>query len=154
MGHSFLGGTLKSVNRRVSDQGASLVEFALLAPFLILLLFGIIEFAYFLGEFNDVRHGAREAARAAAVDAGDNTFLHDLTCDSMDLTSGVTVQFTDSPSGDIGDTASVQVSATPGSLSGLGLIEVFLPDDIQSRVEFRLEQDSSDWSSDGTPASC
>ena len=30
-------------------------------------------------------HWAREAARAAAVDAGDNTFLHDLTCDSMDL---------------------------------------------------------------------
>ena len=98
--------------------------------------------------------GRGRRRRAAAVDAGDNTFLHDLTCDSMDLTSGVTVQFTDSPSGDIGDTASVQVSATPGSLSGLGLIEVFLPDDIQSRVEFRLEQDSADWSSDGTPASC
>ncbi len=142
------------MNRRSEDQGASLVEFALLAPFLILLLFGIIEFGYFIGEFNDVRHGAREAARAAAVNAGDNSFLHDLTCDSMDLTSGVTVRFTDSPSGDIGETASVQIAATPGSLSGLGLIEIFLPDDLQSTVEFRLEQDSTDWSTDASPAPC
>ena len=51
-------------------------------------------------------------------------------------------------------TASVQVSRHPGSLSGLGLIEVFLPDDIQSSVEFRLEQDSTDWWTDATAASC
>jgi Flp pilus assembly protein TadG len=136
------------------DRGASLVEFALLAPFLILLLLGIIEFGYILGEFNDVRHGAREAARAAAVNAGDNAFLHGLTCDAMDLTTNVTVQLTDGATGSVGDTASVQVISNPGSLSGLGLIEVFLPDDLQSTVEFRLEQNSSEWSSDGSPASC
>lgn len=141
-------------DRRDNDPGASLVEFALLAPFLILLLLGIIEFGYFLGEFNDVRHGAREAARAAAVNSGDNTFLHDLTCDSMDLTSNVTVRLTDGPSGGIGDTATVQVTASPDSLSGLGLIEVFLPNTLQSTVEFRLEQSSTDWSTDAAPASC
>lgn len=136
------------------DGGASLVEFAVLAPFLILLLLGIIEFGYFLGEFNDVRHGAREAARAAAVNGGDNSFLHDTTCDSMDLTSNVTVQFTDGSTGSLGDTATAQVAATPDSLSGLGLIELFLPNSLQSTVEFRLEQDSTDWSTDASPASC
>jgi Flp pilus assembly protein TadG len=131
-----------------------LVEFALLAPFLILLLLGIVEFGYYLGEFNDVRHGAREGARVAAVNAGNNTFLHDATCDAMDLTSNLTVQFTDGPSGSTGDTASVRVVATPDSLSGLGLIELFLPNTLQSTIEFRLEQDSTDWSTDASPASC
>jgi len=136
------------------EQGASLVEFALLAPFLILLLLGIVEFGYFLGEFNDVRHGAREAARAAAVNSGDNSFLHDLTCDAMDLTSNVSVQFTDGVTGSIGDTATVQVTGAPDSLSGLGLIEVFLPNTLQSTVEFRLEQNSTNWFTDATAASC
>jgi hypothetical protein len=131
-----------------------LVEFALLAPFLILLLLGVIEFGYLLGEFNDVRHGAREAARAAAVDLGDNTAIHDVACDAMDLTTNVSVRLTDSPTGSFGETASVQVTASPGSLSGLGLIEIFLPDDLDSNIEFRLEQDSASWSSDAAPVAC
>ncbi|MEX2651652.1 MAG: TadE/TadG family type IV pilus assembly protein [Acidimicrobiia bacterium] len=136
------------------EDGASLVEFAMLVPFLILLLLGIIEFGYLLGEFNDVRHGAREGARVAAVNTGENTFLHNATCDAMDLTSNVTVQFTEGATGTIGDTGTVQVTATPGSLSGVGLIEIFLPDTLASTVEFRLEQDSEDWSTDATPVSC
>lgn len=136
------------------ENGASLVEFALIAPFLILLLLGVIEFGYLFGEFNDVRHGAREGARAAAVNAGNNAFLHDLACDAMDLTTNVTVRFTDGSSGDLGDTAAVQVVASPQSLSGLGLIEVFLPNTLQSTVEFRLEQDSDAWSDDAGPIPC
>lgn len=135
------------------DRGASLVEFALTAPFLILLLLGIIEFGYLFGEFNDVRHGAREGARAAAVNAGGNAFLHQRTCDAMDLTANVSVTFTDGASGSVGDTGEVRVVARPSSLSGLGLIEVFLPATLESTVEFRLEQDS-DWSTDAGPASC
>jgi hypothetical protein len=142
-------------NRRGgAERGASLVEFALLAPFLILLLLGVIEFGYLFGEFNDVRHGAREAARAAAVNMGDNSAIRDHACDAMDLTTNVSVGLTDSPTGSFGETASVLVTASPGSLSGLGLIEIFLPDDLESTVEFRLEQDSSSWSSDGSPVAC
>lgn len=140
--------------KRRGESGASLVEFALIAPFLILLLLGVIEFGYLFGEFNDVRHGAREGARAAAVNAGNNAFLHDMTCDAMDLTTNVTVKFTDGSSGGLGDTAAVQVVASPQSLSGLGLIEVFLPNTLESTVEFRLEQDSNDWSTDAGPIPC
>jgi hypothetical protein len=136
------------------ENGASLVEFALIAPFLILLLLGVIEFGYLFGEFNDVRHGAREGARAAAVNAGNNAFLHDMTCDAMDLTTNVTVRFTDGSSGSLGDTAAVQVVASPQSLSGLALIEVFLPSTLESTVEFRLEQDSDDWFNDAGPIPC
>lgn len=141
------------VRIRGKDRGAQLVEFALLAPLLILLLLGIIEFGWLFSQNNDVKHGAREGARAAAVNAGDNTALHNRTCDSMDLASDVTVQFTTITGTEIGDTASVSVVATPSSLSGLGLIEALLPATLTSTIEFRLEQPSDSWSS-GSPQSC
>jgi hypothetical protein len=140
--------------KRHREKGASLVEFALTAPFLILLLLGVIEFGYLFGEFNDVRHGAREGARVAAVNAGDNATLHDMTCDAMDLTANVTVRFTDGSSGALGDTAVVQVMASPESISGAPLIGMFLPETLESTVEFRLEQDSDHWSTDAGPISC
>ena len=111
-----MGSLLQQFKKSKSrDRGASLVEFAFIAPMLILLLLGIIEFGYFLAEFNDVRHGAREAARVAAVNAGDNAFLRAEVCDAMDLTTTVSVKFTDSASGNIGDTGEVLVQASPSS---------------------------------------
>ncbi|MFP3883722.1 MAG: TadE/TadG family type IV pilus assembly protein [Actinomycetota bacterium] len=129
--------------KRGKDEGANLVEFALLAPLLILLLFGIIEFGWLFSQNNDVKHGAREGARAAAVNMGDFGTLVDVVCDSMDLASDVNVEFT-RPGGDIGedgeigDTATVAVEASPSSLSGL--MDAFLPATLESMIEFRLEQ--------------
>ncbi len=140
--------------KREREKGANLVEFALLAPLLIILLLGIIEFGWLFSQNNDVKHGAREGARAAAVDSGNNAALRTSVCDSMDLTSNVTVEFTDSASEEVGSTGSVSVVATPASLSGLGLIEVFLPGTLTSMIEFRLEQPSDSWDSDGGPVSC
>jgi hypothetical protein len=129
------------------DRGANLVEFALIAPFLILLLFGIIELGFFIGEWNEVKHGAHEGARLAAVN---DASLITNTCDSMDLHGGgtvVTLDFTDGASGAIGDQAKIVVTASNiDSLSGLGLIEVFLPTSISADAEFRLEQPSTGWS--------
>lgn len=137
------------------ERGANLVEFAILAPFLIILLLGIIEFGFFLGEWNEVKHGAHEGARLAAVDDA-NLFTN--TCNAMDLHgSGTTVDidFTDGTTGtgEIGDQASIVVTASNiSSLSGLGIINAFLPDTISADADFRLEQDSSwdDTSADGT----
>ena len=132
--------------RNKDDRGAQLIEFALLAPLLLLLVLGIIEFGWLFSQNNDVRHGAREGARAAAVNLGDNATLRAATCDSMDLTSPVEVAFTDGSG--VGTYGTVTVVATPSSLSGLGWIEVFLPDTLTSEVEFRLEQPSDDWATD------
>jgi len=139
--------------RSRKDRGANLVEFAMLAPFLILLLLGIIEFGYFLGEWNSVKHGAHEAARLAAVNDGS---LVTNTCNSMVLHSGatiVTLEFDDG-SGDIGDQGSVTVTASNiSSLSGVGLIEAFLPASIAADADFRLEQPSTSWAGIST-ATC
>ena len=145
---------MRSYMRDRRDRGANLVEFAMIAPFLILLLLGIIEFGFLMGEWNEVKHGAHEGARLAAVN--DANLLTN-TCDSMDVHSSgtvITVDFTDGASGELGDQATVVVTATNlSSLSGLGLIEAFLPTTISADAEFRLEQDSS-WDSTSADGTC
>lgn len=53
--------------RYKSQQGAALVEFALVSSLLFLLQFGIIEVGGILGDQSQVGEAAREAARSAAV---------------------------------------------------------------------------------------
>jgi len=49
------------------DEGQELVEFALLALPLFLILFGIIEFGVAVWHYNTISNAAREGARAALV---------------------------------------------------------------------------------------
>lgn len=51
-----------------SEKGASAVEFALILPILIILVFGIFEFAIAFNNYITITHAAREGARRAAVD--------------------------------------------------------------------------------------
>jgi Flp pilus assembly protein TadG len=53
--------------RRYSESGAAAVEFALVAPLLLLLVFGIISYGYMLSFRQALSQGAAEGARAAAV---------------------------------------------------------------------------------------
>jgi hypothetical protein len=53
--------------RRRAEGGAVLVEFALVAPLLFLLLFGIIDFSLVLFSYISVRQGTSAGAREAAV---------------------------------------------------------------------------------------
>ena len=62
----MLGGS--SGNRRVRDQsGVALVEFALVLPLLLLVIFAIFDFGRALNYFNDGQQMANEGARWAAV---------------------------------------------------------------------------------------
>ena len=49
------------------DSGTALVEFALLAPLLLVILFGVLEFGRAFNYWQDTTHLANEAARYAAV---------------------------------------------------------------------------------------
>ena len=51
-----------------SERGASAVEFALILPILVMLVFGIFEFAIAFNNYITITHAAREGARRAAVD--------------------------------------------------------------------------------------
>jgi len=51
-----------------NEKGASAVEFALILPILIILVFGIVEFGIAFNNYITITHAAREGARIAAVD--------------------------------------------------------------------------------------
>jgi len=51
-----------------SEKGASAVEFALILPILIILVFGIVEFGIAFNNYITITHAAREGVRIAAVD--------------------------------------------------------------------------------------
>jgi Flp pilus assembly pilin Flp len=50
-----------------AERGAAAVEFALILPILILLLFGIVEFSRGFNAYLSVTHAAREGARLASI---------------------------------------------------------------------------------------
>jgi len=51
-----------------SEKGASAVEFAIILPILVMLIFGIFQFAIAFNNYITITHAAREGARRAAVD--------------------------------------------------------------------------------------
>jgi Flp pilus assembly protein TadG len=134
---------------RQRERGANLLEFALVAPFLILLLFGIIEFAWLFGQDLTIKHGAREGARLAAVAFGANTTaLNAETISRMNVTTGsptVTFCIKDglvSPAGmDPGDGIEVTVDQVSTSLTGM--FDWVFPASLSSTVEIRAEQTPS-----------
>jgi Flp pilus assembly protein TadG len=68
---------------RRNERGTALVEFALIAPLLFLLLFGIIDFGRALDYYNQVTQLAGQGARAAAVNRNP---------DGTPITSGTSLQ--------------------------------------------------------------
>jgi Flp pilus assembly protein TadG len=56
-----------------SEHGAALVEFALVAPILFLLVFGIVDFGRALFTLNNLTSAVREGARFAAVQSAGTT---------------------------------------------------------------------------------
>ncbi len=62
-----------------SDDGAAAVEFALVLPILVLILFGIIDYGLYFNTSLQSRWGVHDAARAAAVAPGEGG---DTTCNT------------------------------------------------------------------------
>lgn len=145
------------------ERGASAVEMALVAPFLIILLLGIIEFGYLFAEFNEVRHAAREGARFAAVsnvaldmDGDGNLDETDVVlaiCGAIDL-PGATIDIDLDRAGDaIGDEAAVEITANVNPLSGAPIISGFIPAALTNEAVFRLEQPAT-WSATTVSDAC
>lgn len=129
------------------ERGATLVEFAILAPLLVTLLLGIIEFGWLFSQNIDVRHGAREGARLAATDFGTSAVIVNETCDRMDVAGTASLSIQLSRSGpNIGDVVTVHVQAVPTSLTGF--FAAIMPATLDSTIETRLEQSPS-WSNTG-----
>jgi hypothetical protein len=55
---------MKRINKKSTESGAALVEFAIVLPFLLLLLFGIVEFGLLFYNKQVLTNASREGARA------------------------------------------------------------------------------------------
>jgi Flp pilus assembly protein TadG len=138
------------------ERGAALVEMALILPLFVLLLFGMIEASWAFAQANDVRHGAREGARLAAVGADPFETVDQIgneVCDRMDIAgnSAVVITFgaTDGD-GSRGSEGTITVSLTYASITG-ALDQWFGGKMIGSSIDFVVEapiDGSSKWWTD------
>lgn len=116
-------------------------------PLLFLLIFGIIEFGWGFAQLLDVRHGAREGARLAAVNAApvngetaQGTKIARETCERMDIATNTQVFVTLTRSGAaVGDDVNVLVTKPLQQLTSF--LAPFLNGvTLTSDVDMRLEQ--------------
>jgi Flp pilus assembly protein TadG len=137
-------------HRLNNDRGANLVEFAIVLPFLLLLLLGMIEFSWTLATHLDVRQGAREGARITAVNTPDsgNTALAAEICNRMDLVGNDTatiIAWASDGTPEVGEGVTVTVNTPHSTLTGLVDWAFGSLTTLQSTVEIRIEQ-PPDWS--------
>jgi Flp pilus assembly protein TadG len=103
-----------------SDRGAAAVEFALLLPLLVLLVFGMIDFGRAINAQITITQAAREGARALALGQATYQTRADQAGIGLGLTAANVTELPDSQSvtgcppnaGQTGDDAVVQVTYT------------------------------------------
>jgi Flp pilus assembly protein TadG len=124
------------------ERGAALAEFALMLPFLVLLLVGMIELGWGLAQQIDVRHKAREGLRLTIVDEPTNVIQNRICAGDIVSPNNVTV--IDISSGeDVGTAVTVTVTADLQQLTGLFSPFWGSTPTITSTVEGRVEQPTS-----------
>lgn len=121
-----------------NQKGASLIEFALIMPLLILLILGIVDAGWAFFQNLEVRHGAREASRLAAVDYGTEAQIIAETCVRMSNPGSIVNVNVSSTGTAIGDKVTVVVTRAHSSLTGI--LPFFDNLTLNSTVETRLEQ--------------
>lgn len=148
------------------EHGASLLEFAVVVPLLLLLVLGIVEFGFLLAQMNEMRHGAREGARYAAVSrpdfngdgtVGNNADVLAVTCDAVNLpgaNASVALSYVDTDGAGGAqrlEYGTVTVTIDTDTLSGVPFVNGLLPATISNDATFRLEQDAA-WTGFGATA--
>ncbi|MDB4786468.1 MAG: pilus assembly protein [Planctomycetaceae bacterium] len=129
-------------------RGATLVEFAFVAPLLFTLIFSIIEFSRILMVQNAVTDGARDAAREASLATSRNasTVESNLrTRISQSVPTGtemtVSVVPADLSQAKSGDEVSVRVSLTYSDVSWVPASLFNISGNSQLRAESRMERE-------------
>ena len=105
-------GDLRPLSRlkRQGERGQSLVEFALVLPVVILVLFGILDLGRVMDAYILVTHGAREGARQASLGETEATVVTKVRAAVPTLTPLTVTCPSCYPSGSSGDPVTVTVT--------------------------------------------
>jgi Flp pilus assembly protein TadG len=152
-----------SLRRRRDTKGAAAVEFALVAPILFTVMFGIIQYGMWFNDSLNTRQGVREAARmgvvanyGASTACASMTEMNRLACETVqqiDALTGVEYVKTSAASWSQGEP--LVVCAFVKTDGGVGLLP--MPNDgwIFSRTEMSIEEaltEPDPLSGESTPA--
>jgi len=112
----------------IRQKGQALVEFALVLPVVIIILFGIMEFGHLLMTFNVLTGAAREGVRVAAVTAPDPGRVQGAAQNVLSAAniSGAVITIS-GPNGFNEVTVTVQFNYTPltgGIIPGIGTMQI------------------------------
>ncbi|MBE3092327.1 MAG: pilus assembly protein [Chloroflexi bacterium] len=98
------------------EKGTSAVEFAIILPILVMLVFGIIQFGLVFNKYIAITHAAREGARLAAVGLDGDPDFFDKVQNSAPTVTILTVAV-DNPEGiKIGNPVEVTVTGESFSI--------------------------------------
>ena len=145
--------TRRRLGSRSPEGGASLVEFAILAPLLIALLLGIVEFGWGIAQQLDLRHKSREALRLAVVDGTEAEILGVVCTDDIVDNAEITRIGNIASGGDPGDTAGVIIEANLSQITGFFTWAWGGTVSLESEVYGRVEQPTTNWTA-GTDSTC
>lgn len=134
-----------------------MVEFAIILPLFLLLIFGTMEAGWFFAQVVEGRNAAREGARLAVVDFGTAEQIATATCDRAGLsnnTASVQVTLSGTPDDELINTAgatspeSVAVTMTFTYTSLTGMFD-FFDGNVSSSAEMRTERPLENLLADG-----
>ena len=137
-------------NGQKGEKGQALVEFALLVPIFLILLFAIVDFGMGFHSWITVTNSAREGARLGAVAGTEQQIIDRVygtaTLINEDTNMTVTVTNAADDGGDPGESVVVQVDYDYDLITPLASLVAFLTGDIigptlelSSTAEMRLE---------------
>jgi hypothetical protein len=123
----------RRARRRDRDQsGLALIEFALVAPVLVLLVFGTIEFGFAFNNNLELRSASREGARLGAVNNGCTT---DPICGTADAQRDQLIAATRSRAQGLAGPQEIRISVSrSGALVGTDSVVVCLNYTLRSQT--------------------
>ncbi|RDD63430.1 TadE/TadG family type IV pilus assembly protein [Ferruginivarius sediminum] len=126
----------------IGERGAAAVEFAMILPVLLLVLFGIVQFGILFSVQNQMINAAREAARAMAVEGATETEGVNLANAHLsaygDMGFTVTAVDADPSNGNPNVSVTIQVPAKEAVL--VDVLGLFTDENITQQIVMRQEQ--------------
>jgi Flp pilus assembly protein TadG len=143
-------GSARRRSHRRDQRGVTIVEFALIAPLLFLIIMAMIDFGWVFMQDLSVKQAAREGGRLAIVDEGNSANCSTLISDiksrvasdvsTSKLKVSLSVADTDGNgvTGDLGDVMTITVTYPRTSLTGM--TTWLQGGNMSSTVQMRMEQ--------------